>query len=94
MIKKIKEFISDTSYITISIIVLIGVGLFVVCLEGMVSNVNNSSKVEVQNINMDVIEIEYDNHEYLLFKYDRGMSETRDSYSGVVHKENCRFCKY
>ena len=34
-----------------------------------------------------------DNHEYILIKMDRGMGAGRDSYSGVVHKENCKYCK-
>lgn len=34
-----------------------------------------------------------DNHEYILIKMDRGMGSSRDSYSGVVHKENCKYCK-
>jgi hypothetical protein len=40
----------------------------------------------------NVTEITYDNHEYLMFVNDRSISSGRNSYSGVVHKVNCKYC--
>lgn len=40
----------------------------------------------------NVTEITYDNHEYLMFVNDRSIGSGRNSYSGVVHKVNCKYC--
>lgn len=40
----------------------------------------------------NVTEITYDNHEYLMFVNDRSIGNGRNSYSGVVHKVNCKYC--
>lgn len=40
----------------------------------------------------NVTEITYDNHEYLMLVNDRSGGHGRNSYSGVVHKVNCKYC--
>lgn len=91
MIEKLKEFWD--SYIIIPVIIIILLCIFCIYYEISTSKIDNSQSIKLQDTYMDVVEFEYDKHEYILFKRDRGVGDSRDSYSGVVHKENCKYCK-
>ena len=68
----------------IIICILVGIGLMsVLLLTPGIKDVTRET---------NVTEITYDNHEYLMFVNDRSIGSGRNSYSGVVHKVNCKYC--
>jgi hypothetical protein len=67
------------------LVVIFGVGLVGVLLI-LIPGIKDTTR------ETNVTEITYDNHEYLMFVNDRSLGSGRNSYSGVVHKVNCKYC--
>lgn len=75
---------NDYYKLLIGLVMIFGIGLMgVLLLTPGIKDVTRET---------NVTEITYDNHEYLMFVNDRSIGSGRNSYSGVVHKVNCKYC--
>lgn len=78
---------SDYTKLLVGLVVIFGIGLVGVLVLPETKDITEKTTRET-----NVTEITYDNHEYLMFVNDRSIGSGRNSYSGVVHKVNCKYC--
>lgn len=70
--------------------IIFGIGLMCAYITALLTPETETKDITTRETN--VTEITYDNHEYLMFVNEKSIGSGRNSYSGVVHKVNCKYC--